>query len=224
MASIVVTSYAGFDMRDFEFKELFHGMDYQSSSTFFKVTYSNNSADQFTGTGFEYDNKGEPKHGTVETYSHFEAGDVVMSAYNLHIAVSKIDHAANTASTKDDYAVVKAALAGNDTFTGGELNDYFVGYDGKDTLDGKAGSDVLTGGAGADTFIFATGDGHDKITDFTPGKDRINLSDLAGISSFSDLKSHLKASHGDLLIQDHGNVLTLEHTHKSDLHSGDFIF
>lgn len=48
-----------------------------------------------------------------------------------------------------------------------------VGTAGPDILDGKAGNDTLTGGAGADTFIFRPGDGQDRITDFTPGTDRL---------------------------------------------------
>jgi Ca2+-binding RTX toxin-like protein len=51
--------------------------------------------------------------------------------------------------------------------------DTLVGSAGDDILNGKAGADVLTGGAGADTFRFARGDGADRITDFTPGSDRI---------------------------------------------------
>lgn len=224
MASIVVTSYAGFDMRDFEFKQLYHGMSYQASPTFFEVTYRNNSRDQFIGTGFVYDKHGEPTHGVVTTYTHFEAGAPVMSAYNLHISVAKIHHAAKTASVKDDYAVVKSALSGNDTFAGGDRSDYFSGYGGRDVLDGKGGYDVLSGGAGGDTFVFATGYGHDRITDFGRGNDKIDLSDLAGISDFSDVKHHLETSHGDLMIKVHSDWLILEHTHRGQIHEGDFIF
>jgi Ca2+-binding RTX toxin-like protein len=224
MASIVVTDTAGFDMRDFEFKELYHGMDYQSSSTSYKVTYRNNSADQFTGEDFSFNGKGEPTGGTVTGYAHFTAGAPVVSVYDFHIGVNKIAHAAKTASTKDDYAVVKSILSGNDNFTGGEDGDHFMGYGGRDKLDGKAGGDVLTGGGGGDTFVFATGYGHDKITDFGHGKDRIDLSDWQGVDSFHDVKSHLKVSHGDLLIRDHNDWLILEHTHKGDIHAGDFIF
>jgi len=48
-----------------------------------------------------------------------------------------------------------------------------IGGAGADILQGGAGSDVLTGGAGADTFLFAAGDGQDRITDFASGTDRI---------------------------------------------------
>jgi Ca2+-binding RTX toxin-like protein len=224
MASIVVTDTAGFDMRDFEFKDLYHGMDYQSSPTFYQVTYRNNSADQFTGEDFSFSGKGVPTGGTVTGYAHFTAGSLVVSVYDFHIGVTKIAHAAKTASTQDDYAVVKSILSGRDSFTGGQDSDHFMGYNGGDTLDGKAGSDVLTGGAGADTFVFGTDYGHDKISDFGHGKDRIDLSNWQGIDSFSDVKSHLKVSGGDLLIRDHNDWLTLEHTHKGDIHASDFIF
>jgi Ca2+-binding RTX toxin-like protein len=58
---------------------------------------------------------------------------------------------------------------------------------GADTLDGGAGDDILVsgpaetvlrGGAGADTFVISAGPGRVKIEDFSPGTDRLDLSDL----------------------------------------------
>ena len=76
----------------------------------------------------------------------------------------------------------------NDTLTGdgnanvlqgGLGNDVLNGGGGDDVLIGGKGDDTLTGGPGADTFLWQLGDaGHDVVTDFTPGTDRLDLSQL----------------------------------------------
>ncbi|MEG3436090.1 calcium-binding protein [Pannus brasiliensis CCIBt3594] len=59
-------------------------------------------------------------------------------------------------------------IAGNDTLRGGDGQDSLLGGDGNDRLVGEKGADTLTGGTGADRFAFnATGEGIDKITDFS---------------------------------------------------------
>lgn len=56
---------------------------------------------------------------------------------------------------------------GRDTLTGGAGND---------TITGGLSADVITGGAGADTFVYTRmSDAGDRITDFVPGTDRIQL-------------------------------------------------
>ncbi|MBF6036702.1 retention module-containing protein [Pseudomonas sp. P155] len=76
----------------------------------------------------------------------------------------------------------------NDTLTGDNNNNVINGGLGNDTLNGGGGDDLLiggmgnntmTGGAGADTFQWLKGNsGHDLITDFTPGTDKLDLSQL----------------------------------------------
>ncbi|MBA4261984.1 MAG: hypothetical protein C0443_08235 [Comamonadaceae bacterium] len=57
--------------------------------------------------------------------------------------------------------------------------DTLLGTAGNDRITGFAGADVLTGGAGADTFVYtSTRDAGDRVTDFVPGTDRIDLSAL----------------------------------------------
>ncbi|MFJ7793487.1 retention module-containing protein [Pseudomonas sp. NPDC096950] len=76
----------------------------------------------------------------------------------------------------------------NDTLTGDNNNNVINGGLGNDTLNGGGGDDLLigglgnntlTGGSGADTFQWLAGNsGHDVVTDFTPGTDKLDLSQL----------------------------------------------
>ncbi|MFM7784262.1 MAG: calcium-binding protein, partial [Gammaproteobacteria bacterium] len=70
--------------------------------------------------------------------------------------------------------------AGDDTVQGGDGEDTLGGGDGNDTLSGGAGVDVLSGGKGTDRFTFdaVLGSGNvDTISDFTVGKEKIQLDD-----------------------------------------------
>ncbi|MCC6077129.1 retention module-containing protein [Pseudomonas sp. GCM10022188] len=70
-------------------------------------------------------------------------------------------------------------LLGDDVLAGGEGNDLLVG---------GLGNDLLSGGAGVDTFKWQPGDsGTDRIADFKPGEDVLDLSDLlTGLSPAPD--------------------------------------
>ncbi|ROM71387.1 type I secretion target [Pseudomonas brassicacearum] len=62
---------------------------------------------------------------------------------------------------------------------GGLGHDVLNGGGGDDLLIGGLGNNTLTGGSGADTFQWQAGNsGHDVITDFTPGLDKLDLSQL----------------------------------------------
>jgi Ca2+-binding RTX toxin-like protein len=64
----------------------------------------------------------------------------------------------------------------NDILSGGTGKDRLYGGDGNDILVGGAGRDILTGGAGNDTFRLDHGN-FDRIVDFNPVNDTINLKD-----------------------------------------------
>jgi Ca2+-binding RTX toxin-like protein len=65
---------------------------------------------------------------------------------------------------------------GNDQLFGGADNDTIWGDFGRDTLQGDDGDDQLFGGQGGDWFVFATGDGKDRVADFSSGSgDRLML-------------------------------------------------
>jgi len=112
---------------------------------------------------------------------------------------------------------------GNDLF-GNKGDNKLFGLGGVDSLSGGKGNDQLTGGGGVDTFVFKTGFGHDTITDFSNGVDKIDVSQWSGIDSFSDVKHHLTASGGDLLITLGQDQLVIEHMTKAELNASDFFF
>lgn len=76
-------------------------------------------------------------------------------------------------------ALVLEGGDGADLLLGAAGDDVLRGGDGNDVLAGGAGDDLLTGGAGADSFVWRAGEsGTDRITDFTPGEDSLDLSEL----------------------------------------------
>ena len=107
------------------------------------------------------------------------------------------------------------------------------GTDGKDVIFATGDTDTLTGGAGADQFVFSAGTGHDTITDFTPGQDRIDLFgdvpfDPGSPSSFNDWITNNGAveqlGNGDTQIHlDGGNSILLSNVSRASLHINDFI-
>ena len=69
----------------------------------------------------------------------------------------------------------------DDVLIGGSNQDQLVAGAGHDRLDGGLGNDLLKGGAGPDVFVFSTKLGPqniDRIVDFKPGIDKIELSHL----------------------------------------------
>ncbi|HGS4619433.1 TPA: type I secretion C-terminal target domain-containing protein, partial [Vibrio cholerae] len=111
---------------------------------------------------------------------------------------------------------------GDDELYGEDGNDILFGGTGNDILIGGLGNDILTGGSGEDLFKWVDGDldgSRDRITDFTIGQDKIDLSEL-----FTDetrtldqlLNSHVieitdKGENSEIVINNgHDNQLTIQ--------------
>ena len=62
---------------------------------------------------------------------------------------------------------------GDDTLYGGKGDDKLYGGDGEDIINGGKGDDRLYGGAGADKFVYANGDGDDRIGDYGSCQDSL---------------------------------------------------
>ncbi|UFQ96574.1 retention module-containing protein [Pseudomonas wenzhouensis] len=125
----------------------------------------------------------------------------------------------NGDSASTDFSVVidpnqtLQGTTGNDVLAGGSGNNILVGGNGDDILIGGAGDDTLTGGSGKDTFVWKQGDiGHDIITDFSVGQDKIDLSDLfKDLTEAENLTQYLRVSDSDpskLEISTDGNFAT----------------
>ncbi|TVS05924.1 MAG: calcium-binding protein, partial [Rhodobacteraceae bacterium] len=84
---------------------------------------------------------------------------------------------AGTLSGSNDHDVLIAAV-NNDTLLGGGGNDVLVS---------GPGQTVMTGGPGADTFVIRKESTLVQITDFQPGLDRIDLTDLPMLRNLGQL-------------------------------------
>lgn len=104
------------------------------------------------------------------------------------------------------------------------IDETLIGNRAANVLTARGGTDKVTGGLGADTFVFATGDDKDTVTDFGNGKDRIDVSGWTGMDSFADIQSHLKIKGDDLVIADGTDMIILKDFDKADLSAADFMF
>lgn len=108
---------------------------------------------------------------------------------------------------------------GNDLLVGGSGNDILNGENGDDILMGGPGNDILTGGPGKDTFVFSLGSGADKITDFEPGIDHIDLTGYhlaAKALVIRDIDNH----HDTLITLSPHDSIVLAGIHANQLHIG----
>jgi len=113
------------------------------------------------------------------------------------------------------------------SFDVNHLGSQLFGEDGNDTLFGGSGVDTMSGGAGADTFVYANGGSNDVITDFQPGVDVIDFSEIGGVSAYADVHARMSQSGADVVITfDAADSLTIQGTTIDvlDANAGDFRF
>ena len=111
---------------------------------------------------------------------------------------------------------------GNDNLSGGNGQDAIIGGRGNDTINGGTGNDILTGNAGSDTFVFREGSGFDTITDFSSGRDRIDLSDF-DYDNFNDLNLVEQNGNTFVFIDAETSIELTGIDSASDLSADDFI-
>lgn len=128
--------------------------------------------------------------------------------------------------------------SGNDTLAGSTGDDLLSGGAGDDRLTGGAGADQLSGGSGADTFRFTSStdslsDAGDLITDFSAGRDLIDVSALgySGLGNGNDgtLKISYNAELDRTYVQNFTATNSGQHfevalSGDQDLGAGQFIF
>jgi Ca2+-binding RTX toxin-like protein len=136
----------------------------------------------------------------------------------LFIGSNFIDNV--TAGAKDDEL---HGRAGGDTLRGGNGDDLIYGGAGADRIEGGNGDDDLTGGARGDKFVFADNGGHDTVRDFESGNDVLDLTQVSGVDSFSDLDltdqgSSVEVDYGT------GSFVLQGVSSISSVHADDFLF
>ena len=118
--------------------------------------------------------------------------------------------------------------ASNNNLRGGAGADSILGGFGDDTLWGQGGNDTITGGAGNDRFVFETGGGSDRITDFVGGAGASDNILLVGFgTAFDTFAEVLEVSNqmgANVVINLGGSTLTLSNVNIATLNADDFLF
>lgn len=121
---------------------------------------------------------------TGTTVWHINADEPSVIDYNLEFkqpacATCGPDYYSATPYRSSDHDPLVMGLNLTKSISGGTGRDTIVGTAGDDIITGGEQSDTLTGGLGRDVFVYRSiRDGLDTITDFVPGTDRIDLSEL----------------------------------------------
>ncbi|MCB1153860.1 VWA domain-containing protein, partial [bacterium] len=118
----------------------------------------------------------------------------------------------------DDYLY---GYAGGDVLDGGPGSDRIYGGNGADELIGGRGDDYLYGEGGKDAFIFDDNWGHDTISGFDPKGEKLDLSQVKGLSKFSQLT--ITEDYYGTTVKFDGNSILLSYVSKSEVTSSDFI-
>ncbi|MCE3232976.1 MAG: calcium binding hemolysin protein [Rickettsiaceae bacterium] len=130
----------------------------------------------------------------------------------------------NVVGITDKQAILEGTEENDTLYASSNDNYTIVGKGGDDTLVSNNGYDILTGGTGNDIFKFATGFGHDTITDFEAGNpdEKIYLPEIANVYKFSDL--NISQDGNDTVINiSSSNTIRLENVIKEQLISENFV-
>ncbi|WP_373505114.1 M10 family metallopeptidase C-terminal domain-containing protein, partial [Aestuariivirga sp.] len=94
--------------------------------------------------------------------------------------------------------------------------------DGNDRVRGDQGDDLLSGGAGRDRFTFDLRGGHDTITDFTAGEDRLNFTNFDFLDVATLLSKATQDGNDVVFTLDGGEMVTLQNVDLGMLDVSDF--
>lgn len=115
---------------------------------------------------------------------HINADEPSIIDYNLEFKQPACgtcgpDYFTATPYRSSDHDPLLIGLSLVKSLTGSTGRDAMTGTAGDDAITGGEQSDTLTGGAGRDVFVYKSPrDGLDTITDFSPGTDRLDLTQL----------------------------------------------
>jgi hypothetical protein len=203
-------------------------------------------ADTFIATGFGPGSTNAGSLGTLNEFEGMGGNDTIVGNGNTRMAFYRA-----TGSVSVDLNLTTGAVTGdssvgtdtihavgevnrvrgsnfNDTIMGNDFANILEGQNGNDTITGRGGNDTLTGGNGADTFFFADNDGADIVTDFAVGVDRIDLTAITSLTTYSELEALMTEANDAVTITfSPGNSIELRaatgtldiatlHAHQSD--------
>ncbi|MCW8088099.1 glycoside hydrolase family 113 [Sabulicella glaciei] len=188
-------------------------------------------------TGLEAGKNAATLEGVAEagsTVQVFGAADKLMGTTTASangqwsLAVGSLGNGAQTFRISAADAAGNAGAGEGLLLFGSSKADTLLGTTGRDLLVGGAGHDVLTGGQGSDVFLFASGFGRDRITDFTAGagagRDQIQF-DQTLFKDFSAVLARTTQMGADSVITlDSSNSVTLVGVSKTALVSDNFLF
>lgn len=123
----------------------------------------------------------------------------------------------------DTRSLIENAIggAGNDVIAGNQADNVLRGRGGIDSLYGLDGDDVLSGGAQKDHFHFDAG--HDTVTDFTVGVDKLWI-DLPGMTYSTFMATGRTVGGTVTFTIDADTSLELDGVRKAELTVDDFRF
>jgi Ca2+-binding RTX toxin-like protein len=191
----------------------------RSGTTSSEAVYGGDTADYIDGKGGAdvlIGGRGD------DTYVVDSSNDRVLE--NVGAGIDKVLLKAGSYAMSANVENLTVGLTTGASVEGNAAANIIAGGDGADTIEGGAGADLLTGGKAADTFVYAhLSDGGDIISDFAPGQDHLDFSDLLAESGGSIVT---KAASGGLGVYlNHDGVSDLLVTLKgvTSIFAGDLI-
>ena len=221
------------------------GADTLSSSGFGNSLLAGTGVESLVSTGEEDTLFGNAASSTLNGSGGFGA----VAAYTQNdVTVNLADGTAgiNGSSVADTLVGIDSATisgigdtligdSGTDTLTATGSNDLVEAGSGAATLVMNSGTNTFVAGAGVDTFVVqsAAVDGglnqpQNLIGNFNPANDTIDLTQIAGVSSFTDLSFSTvtfdSQSYLDVTLGSTGQAIMLSGLSASDLSASNFLF